>query len=40
MPYGVVKCAETHGTSIVDLDKDLALSRGRYGYLFNLGIGL
>ena len=32
--------ARTHGTSIVDLDKDLALSRGRYGYLFNLGIGL
>jgi hypothetical protein len=30
----------THGTGVVDLDKDLSLSRGGYGDLLDLGIGL
>jgi hypothetical protein len=40
LPDESVKRAKTHGTSIVDLDEDLSLSRCRYGYLFDLGIGL
>jgi hypothetical protein len=40
LPHERVESARTHGTGIVDLDKDLTLSRDRYGYLFDLGIGL
>jgi len=40
LPHDSVRSARTHGTGILNLDEDLSLSRGRYGYLFNLGIGL
>jgi hypothetical protein len=40
LPHESVRRARTHGTGIVYLDEDLSLSRGRYGYLFDLGIGL
>jgi hypothetical protein len=40
LPHESVKRAKTYGTSIVDLDEDLSLSWGGYGYLFNFGIGL